>query len=172
MMNYDIKPELWDFDENINYILVGTYKVLAYPDFIEAYSLLKKIKNKINRCFMSISQNEMITPEVELLLTTPFHLQEMQLKKNQLQIKFEGLNKPKKVHLTNEIDIGPDGKLRASYRLIFLTLRKNGKLKSINSLKNLIAHELTHTALNHVRWRDDDHSGKFNCIYNMILRNL
>jgi hypothetical protein len=114
----------------------------------------------------------MITPEIELLINTPFLLQEMQLEKDQKLIKFEGLNKPKYVHLTNEIEIGPDKQLRARYRIIFLTLRKNGKLQTINSLKELIAHELTHTALNHVLWRDDDHGPGFKLMYNIILKNL
>jgi hypothetical protein len=87
-------------------------------------------------------------------------------------IKFVGLNKPKNVHLTNESNIGPDKNLRAEYRVIFLTLRENGKLKTIKSLKNLIAHELTHTALNHVQWRDDDHGPEFKMIYEIISRNL
>ena len=96
----------------------------------------------------------------------------MQLNKDQKLIKFEGLNKPKNVHLTNEIEIGPDKNLRAQYRIIFLTLRKNGKLLSINALKSLIAHELTHTALNHVLWRDDDHGPEFKLMNKIILNNL
>ena len=166
------RRELWDFDENKNYIYILGFKVLNYPDAIKAAHLLQSVKGLIFNCFMSILRNEMITPEVELLVNTPFLLQEMQLEKDQLIIKFDGLNKPKNIHVTNEISIGPDKNLRAQYRIIFLTLRKNGKLQPIKYLKNLIAHELTHTALNHVRWRDDDHNGKFNVIYKTILRNM
>jgi hypothetical protein len=166
------KSELWDFDEDINYIFINGFKVLLYPDYVKASLLLKRISSLIRNCFESIIENEMITPEVELLLTTPFYLQEMQLNEYQCKIKFEGLNKPKNVHLTNCIEIGPDKKLRAEYRIIFLTLRKNTKLQPLRCLKNLIAHELAHTALNHVRWRDDDHGGKFKVIYEMILRNF
>ena len=164
--------ELWDFDENKNYIIFFGLKVLKYPDAVKAAILLTNINKLILDCFASILENEMITPEVELLINTPFILQEMQLEKDQLSIKFEGLNKPKKVHFTNEINIGPDKNLRAKYRIIFLTLRKNGKLETIKSLKNLIAHELTHTALNHVQWRDDDHGPEFKIMYKIILRNL
>ena len=164
---------LWDFDETINYVTINGFKVLKAPDAVRASVLLRRIKNLILRCFESIKFNEMITPELEILLTTPFILQEMQLKKDQLVYKFEGLNKPKNVRSTNEDEIGPDKNLRASYRHIFLTLRNyNGRLKTINSLKPLIAHELTHTALNHVRWRDDDHDKKFMLYYNIILRNM
>jgi hypothetical protein len=164
---------LWDFDENINYININGFKVLDLPDAVRVSLLLRCIKNLILQCFESIKINEMITPEIELLITTPFVLQEMQLKKDQLVYKFKGLNKPKNVNFSNEPEIGPDKNLRASYRHIFLTLRNsNGKLKTIDSLKPLIAHELTHTALNHVRWRDDDHDKNFMLYYNIILRNL
>jgi hypothetical protein len=165
---------LWDFDENINYININGFKVLDLPDAVRASLLLRSIKNLILQCFESIKINEMITPEIELLITTPFVLQEMQLKKDQLIYKFEGLNKPKNVRVTNKDEIGPDKNLRADYRHIFLDLRAdyNGRLKTIESLKPLIAHELTHTALNHVRWRDDDHDKNFMLYYNIILRNL
>jgi hypothetical protein len=171
-MSGNYKSELWDFDENTNYVLINGYKVLKYPDYLKASLLLSKINNLIRRCFESIFNNEMITPEVELLLTTPFYLQEMQLIEYQNNIKFQGLNKPKNVIPTNEIDIGPDKNLRAQYRVIFLTLRKNNKLLPIKFLKNLIAHELAHTALNHVTWRDDDHGGQFKLIYEIIMRNF
>lgn len=164
--------ELWDFDENKNYINIFGFKVLDYKDSLKAATLLKNIKNLILNCFASILKYEMLTPEVELLLNTPFVLQEMQLEKDQLIIKFDGLNKPKNVHVTNEINIGPDKNLRAQYRIIFLTLRKNGKLMTIKSLKSLIAHELTHTALNHVQWRNDDHGPEFKIMYEIIMKHI
>jgi hypothetical protein len=168
----DPRYELWDFDENKNYVSIFGLKVLNYIDAVKAELLLHDINELIFRCFKSILKHEMITQEVELLINTPFILQEMQLKKDQLAIKFEGLNKPKNLYITNESSIGPDKNLRAAYRIIFLTLRENGKLKTIKSLKSLIAHELTHTALNHVRWRDDDHGPEFKIMYNIILRNF
>jgi hypothetical protein len=163
---------LWDFNENKNYVTISGFKVLNYKNAIKAAMLLQKINDLIFQGFTSILKHEMITPEIELLVNTPFLLQEMQLKKDQLLIKFEGLNKPKNVHLTHESGIGPDENLRAEYRIIFLTLRENGKFKSLKSLKSLIAHELTHTALNHVQWRDDDHGPEFKIMYDIILRNL
>ena len=80
---------LWDFDETINYVNINGFKVLDFPDATNASVLLRRIKNLILRCFESIKFNEMITPELEVLLTTPFILQEMQLKKDQLVYKFE-----------------------------------------------------------------------------------
>ena len=92
---------------------------------------------------------------------------------DQGSIKFEGLNKPKGVYISNKMNIGEDKNLRASYRLIFLTLRdENGNIKKIKNLRKLIAHELTHTALNHVRWREDDHDTKFNRYNKIILKHL
>ena len=42
----------------------------------------------------------------------------------------------------------------------------------LRDLRNLIAHEITHTAMNHVRWRDDDHDERFNYYNKLILRHL
>ena len=106
---------LWDFDENINYVNINGFKVLKARDAYKASLLLRRIKNLILRCFETIKVNEMITPEIELLITTPFVLQEMQLKKDQLIYKFEGLNKPRNVKPTNQDEIGPDINLRAGY---------------------------------------------------------
>ena len=164
---------IWDFNENKNYVIINGYKVLNYPDSIKAADLLESINILILTAFISIELNEKRTPEIDLLLNTPFYLQEMQLPKDQGDIIFEGLNKPKEVHFTKLRGVGKDGQLRAKYRLIFLELRNpNNKLKTISKLKQLIAHELTHTALNHVRWRNDDHGEKFNNMNKIILKYL
>jgi hypothetical protein len=164
---------IWDFNEDKNYKLVDGYKVLNFQDSKKASKLLKSINVLILRTFESIDLNHKKTPEIDLLLNTPFDLQEMQLEKDQGKIKFEGLNKPKEVHPTNLIEIGEDGKLRAKYRRIFLTLRdETGKLKTINNIKRIVIHELTHTALNHVTWRDDNHPKKFHDYYNIIKKYI
>ena len=163
----------WDFDEKKNYIKVGKYKVLNVENPKEAADLLDKINLLILRTFLSIAYYEEITPEINLLLETPYILQEMQFIKDQGSIKFEGLNKPKGVKKSGSISIGLDGKLRARYRKIFLTLRnKNGTIKNINQLKTLISHELTHTALNHVTWRYNNHGKDFNKFNKLILRHF
>ncbi len=164
---------LWDFDENKNYIKVGEYKVLNLPDAEKASDLLNDIDILIVKALISIEIREERTPEINILLQTPYFLQEMQLIKDQGSIKFEGLNKPKFVVMTNKIPVGVDGKLRAKHRRIFLNLRKqNGRLKTLKELRNLIAHEITHTAMNHVKWRDDDHDEKFDFYNKLILRHL
>lgn len=166
--------ELWDFDESKNYILVNGYKVLNTKNADKAALLLNKIDNIILRTFFSIQFKETITPELNLLIKTPYNLQEMQLPKDQGTIIFEGLNKPKNVtHMSKEDRMGIDGKLRAKKRLIFIQLRKEkNKLKTIKDLIRLIAHELTHTAMNHVIWRDDDHDKNFKKINKIILKHL
>ena len=126
--------EFWDFDEKINFSKVKGYKVIdVYPDAREAAKLLNELKFITFRSVMSIHASEHLTPEIELLLKTPFRLQEMQLEKFQGTVLFEGLNKPKGVHTKKTAqNLGKDGKLRATYRVIFLTIRnKNGKLKKI-----------------------------------------
>lgn len=167
--------EFWDFDENINFSIVKGYKVLnIYPDMAAAAKLLNELNFIIYRSFMSIYASEHLTPEIELLLKTPFRLQEMQLEKFQGNVLFEGLNKPKGVYTKNTSQkLGKDGNLRAAYRVIFLTIRnKNGKLKKIENILPLLSHELTHTALNHVKWRDDDHGRPFNSLNKLILKHL
>ncbi len=164
---------IWDFNEDKNYIKVGEYKVLNLPNAEKASDLLNDIDTLILKALISIEIREERTPEINILLQTPYFLQEMQLLQDQGSIKFEGLNKPKNVVKTNRIPVGEDGKLRAKYRRIFLNLRRqNGKLKTLRDLRNLIAHEITHTAMNHVRWRDDDHDEKFNYYNKLILRHL
>lgn len=161
---------LWDFDENKNYINYNGYKVLNLPGYERAARILENLDTIIIKGFIHLELTfKPRPPEIQLLLDTPFKLQEMQLVKDQLEYKFDGLNKPKNVHKTNKIEIGEDKKLRAKNRIIFLTLRNtNGRFKSYKSIVKLLAHELTHTALNHVTWRDDDHGSKFN-MYNKII---
>ena len=48
------RRELWDFDENKNYIHILGFKVLNYPDAIKAAYLLQSVKGVIFNCFMSI----------------------------------------------------------------------------------------------------------------------
>lgn len=162
---------IWDFDENKNYIKIGKYKVLNKKDSIFAAKLLNDIENRIKLLLSRLKKFK--NPEIKLLIETRFKLQEMQLLKDQGLIKFDGLNKPKNVINTKKQKIGPDGSLRAKSRLIFLTLRKsNGRLKKIEELYSLIAHELTHTALNHVTWRDDNHPKEFKILYKLLLNLL
>jgi len=167
--------EFWDFNENVNYSIIKGYKVLnVYPDTRAAAKLLNDLKFIAYRSFMSINNTENVTPEMELLLKTPFRLQEMQLENFQGKVLFEGLNKPKRIHSKKTAqNVGKDGKLRATYRVIFLTIRnKSGKLKKIENILPLLAHELAHTALNHVKWIDDNHGKHFNKIDKLILKHL
>ena len=167
--------EFWDFNENVNFSLIKGYKVLnIYHDLNTAAKILNELKFITYRSFMSIHSTEKITPEINLSLNTPFRLQEMQLEKFQGKITFDGLNKPKGVYTKKGvISIGKDGNLRATYRVIFLTIRNNkGKIKKMESILPLLSHELAHTALNHVRWRDDDHGKTFDVLDKMILKHL
>ena len=158
--------EFWDFDENKNFIKIGDYKVLNKKHATEAAELLEALKIIST---LGINTIPTFSNEINLLKSTPFHLQEMQLLKDQGRVKFDGLNKPKNVYKSECVSIGKDTNLRADNRLIFLTLRhNNGKLKNIETLLPLLAHELTHTALNHVRWRDDDHDFPFDYYEDII----
>lgn len=169
---------LWDFDENKNYktheVNNIKYKVLDLKNSFEAAKLLNKLDNLLMRLFISLELSNERDKYINLLLQTPHELQEMQLIKDQAIIKFEGLNKPKNIKNYRSLDsIGTDKTFRAKNRVIFLTLRdENGKLKNVNSIISLLAHELTHTALNHLSFIDDNHSHPFNKYYNIIHKIL
>ena len=169
---------LWDFDENKNYVVHKInniyYKVLNLKDSIKASKLLNKLDIILIRMLISLELSDIRDKYINLLLETPHKLQEMQLEKDQGVIKFEGLNKPKKITKNrNAVDIGIDKNNRAKSRIIFLTLRdENGKLKKIDNILPLLAHELTHTALNHLTFVDDNHSVPFDKYNNIILKYL
>ena len=165
---------VWDFNETKNYTNVNNYKVLISP-LAESASILLEQLDAIVRMLqykIKITEVNMYDKYLDLLSRTPHILQEMQLHKDQGSIIFNGLNKPKDVHQTRDIPIGDDKRLRARYRKIFLTLKHgNGRLKTVNEMKSLLAHELTHTALNHVTWKDDNHSKLFK-EYNKIILSI
>ena len=81
---------------------------------------------------------------------------------------FSGMNKPKdRVMIQTAKEVGPDGKLRAGYRDIFLIL--DPKTDTISDAElDLFVHELAHTGANHVQWRPDDHKLDFTSFENLI----
>lgn len=161
--------EIWDFDENKNYILKHGYKVIKRASSDHAALLLKNLDTLIKFTLLKLPKNKY----TKLLMTTPYKLQEMQLEKDQGLYIFNGLNKPKSVRLTDLLKIGEDGSLRAKRRVIFLNLRKSsGKLKNIKELIPLLAHELAHTMMNHVTWRNDDHDKNFKQQEKLIKEHL
>ena len=174
-------PPFWDFNEFNNYTVLNVknrqYGVLNLPKSDKAANLLNRSDTFIDNKLEKLQQNLHKYPQhtrdgLHLLLTTPFYLQEMQLDTNEFPVQFEGLNKPKNVvgHRDNVI-IGSDKKLRASYRVVFLKLRVGNRIKTFNELKPLIIHEIAHTACNHVTWRDDDHGDDFK-MYEKIIEGL
>jgi hypothetical protein len=73
---------------------------------------------------------------------------------------FEGLNQPKLRVMTHEKPVGLDGQMRAGYRDVFLDLgviKRNG----LKEFRELIIHELSHTAASHVNFYDDNHHFDF-----------
>ena len=162
--------EFWDFNENINYTTIKinnkNYKVINKFNnfytaalildyihkyilfickyFIDNYDTYSKSDQKLIKCFLDIHPNNYLLSEMQL--NTPFY----------------GLNKPRNIYYSNKDIIGKDGKLRAQYRNIFITLRNNdGKFKSIKTIIKLVIHEISHTMCNHVTWRDDNHGEDF-----------
>ena len=176
--------EFWDFDENINYITIQKnnyyYKVLEkYNDNSICAELLynitifiNKISKYIDKNYNNIinnSKNPLIKKYLDCFLL--IHPNNYLLSEMQLNTIFNGLNKPKELYICNS-ELGPDKNLRAAYRHIFLSLRKNnGEFKNINNITNLVIHEITHTMCNHVTWRDDNHYDDFKYCEN-LLKNI
>lgn len=166
---------IWDFDERKNYININGYKVINSRESKQSSKLLELIDILIKKLQFRLLLSEKARNDIylKLLAETPHKVQEIQLPKDQGTVIFDGLNKPKIVRETGNVNIGKDKKYRAKYRIIFLTLKyKNGKIKTLNKVIPLVAHELTHTALNHVSWKDDNHSNLFYKYNKLILRYL
>ena len=175
-------PPFWDFDEYTNYISINIngneYKVLDKQDSYEAAVLLYYIDMFIASRIVNLSQSIHKFPKkvkngLDIFLNTPYYCQEMQINTKLFPVPFEGLNKPKNIrHYKDSPSVGADKKLRAEHRAIFFKLRyNNGNLKPFSKLKPLVLHEITHTACNHVKWRDDDHNKDFQ-EYEKILKSL
>lgn len=82
---------------------------------------------------------------------------------------FLGLNKPKSRHVNNKVpNIGKDKQLRSGWRHIFFKIPENGTIYTDKDFKELVIHELAHTAANHTRWRNDDHNEDFRMYENII----
>tara|TARA_B110000211_G_scaffold142166_1_gene162326 strand:+ start:256 stop:774 length:519 start_codon:yes stop_codon:yes gene_type:complete len=166
---------IWDFDEKKNYISINNYKVIDSRGARQSSEILEVIDTLIAKLQFTLLLSGKAGTDIylKLLADTPHKVQEMQLPEDQGSIIFEGLNKPKNVRRTKGISIGKDKNYRAKYRIIFLTLRyPSGKFKPLDKLIPLVAHELTHTALNHVTWKDDNHSALFKQYNKIILGYL
>jgi len=169
-------PEFWDFDEKINYKVVNlnnnNYKVLnIYKDYYDSALLLDKIRNFIDIISEYLHVNKYrykLLEQKHIYCFLLIHPNNYLLSEMQLNTEFDGLNKPKKLYKSNT-KLGPDNYLRASYRDVFLRLRKdNGEFKNINSIRNLVIHEIAHTMCNHVTWRDDNHHWDFEMCENIL----
>ena len=85
---------------------------------------------------------------------------------------FYGLNKPKNVKLSKTLDrpsVGPDGKKRATWRSVFLTLSDDD---TEDDFIELLTHELAHTAGNHVTYRDKGNHGADFKRYHAFLKEI
>ena len=164
--------EFWDFDEHKNYIDINIhgrdYKVIKkFPNPYMAAVYLNCIYNIIAlMCkYLKVNSHNLKYKETDRTMIMCFlkiHPYNYRLSEMQLGNQFNGINKPRGIEYTNETPLGPDGKLRAKWRHIFITLRTpNGQFKTDKSIMNLVIHELAHSLANHVRWRDDDHKKDF-----------
>jgi len=162
--------EFWDFDENKNFTIIkvnnNSYKVInKWSNHIEAANILDSIHNIINKMCLYLIENYFKYSKKDRIAITCFldiHLNNYKLSEMQLNTNFNGINKPRDIFLSHDEELGSDGKYRAKWRHVFLTLRKkNGEFRTGGNIMNLVIHEITHTMCNHIRWRDDDHNEDF-----------
>ena len=160
----------WDFDEQKNFTTVVykklPFKVLNLPNkMIVARRLYQTkifIDNLCAKIFENLNYVNLHLREMSIVFLS-IHPEYYFLQEMQLGTQFEGMNKPKNVHLNNYLpSLGRDKKLKAEYRVIFLNLiNPDGKVKSFKELIPLIIHEIAHTGCNHVTWKDDNHGKDF-----------
>lgn len=172
-----MEKEIWDFDENLNYITVNIqginyYVINKFSNYYTAAKILHRIRYVINHISLYFIFNYYNYNAKEQILIDCFcdiHPNNYILSEMQLGTKFYGLNKPRNIYKSNKPPIGPDNSDRASYRNVFLTLRKkNGTFNPWNKIIKLVIHEITHTMCNHIRWRDDDHGKDFKRAHKII----
>ena len=173
-----MKREFWDFCEKTNYTTVNiqgkNYKVInKFPDYYKAALVLHKISKIIELISMYLYINRYKyskNDQIKLQCFCDIHPNNYLLSEMQLGTEFNGLNKPRDLYLTNKPPIGKDGKRRASYRNVFLTLRNtnNGKFNDWNTIMKLVIHEIAHTMCNHITWVDDNHGPDFTRAEKMI----
>jgi hypothetical protein len=194
--NGDLNDSLkWDFDESVlkKVRAVDGYDYLLNDS--KNLNILVDIRNSVNRMCEHIYKNmesydESIQNVLKLFLSIhgefptnnteipePFKYHWIQNNGITSRVMyseipndtiFDGLNKPKDRYINNQApSIGKDKQLRPSYRHLFFKIPNNA---TVDSLKNLVIHELAHTAANHSRWRNDDHGKDFQT-YEKILKD-
>lgn len=158
----------WDFPEDCYRVYHRDgfpYKVLNTHNNKVSKNVANKLHKfrKINEDVIKKNMGTMYkTPETDLYLKTEYLLSEMKPNTG-----FDGLNKPRELVETQEPPIGKDGRLRASWKDIFLTINPYSPEISSKEM-DLFIHELAHTGCNHITWRDDDHGQDFKNFENIL----
>ena len=174
----------WDFDERTEYTLVlidsYPYKVLKKRSkedqlrVAEKLHRLRLLNNIIVKNIDKYANGEGIEIYKNIHKGKPIKNKRggYLLSEMKPSTGFSGLNKPKerKIIKSSEI-VGPDGKMRAGYRDIFLKINHKDNNISHEEL-DLFIHELAHTGANHVTWRNDDHGRDFISFENLLWNIL
>tara|TARA_B100001123_G_C15012765_1_gene908228 strand:+ start:88 stop:684 length:597 start_codon:yes stop_codon:yes gene_type:complete len=183
-----VKP-FWDLEEQKGYKKIKSrvngrrYRVLNQSRQQEASDNLGMVQDRIDgitnilRTYPCLWFGTRVHDGIEVFLN--IHGGNYDLIEMPEGTHFDGLNKPRNVsNYGNRVaSVGPDGTKRARDRLIYLQLRKQyfGKnsdsFRSNKSLMNLVIHEISHTAANHVTWREDDHGADFK-LYEDFLKTI
>ena len=192
--------EFWDYDENYGFTKIKSpdglyYKVLNYgtiEDKIDVATILSNIRKDINKLLIYLCKNPQLwsskpigwgivhtfdihipgwdkIPDLNKITLNSFdemfNYQEMPTNYDGII----GLNKPKKI-ITIKSKFG-DFEI-AGKRSIFLTIRNQitGKINDYGKILDLAIHELTHTACNDIRWKEDNHTPPYRSYHTLIRK--
>lgn len=160
----------WDINEDKGFKMVEGFKINTqvinhsnhsnHKNHVNCAKFLYCINNYINLLQGYVLKNYPNDPSCKLFGKMTHMIQEIDYNTN-----FEGINKPKKIHLTNEFPQGTFDKhnmyIKPEYRLIMLSLRDHyGNFKPWKDIKKTLLHELAHTMRNHCVYFDKENHKK------------
>lgn len=152
-----MKP-FWDNNETTNYKwqdgywIYDTHGAKIEKDVIRQLNCFKKIDAKLRKDLANSTDYG-----VQLYLRTPMVIREL----DPLIMEYKGLNKPKDRYISDDIPWGPDGRVRAAWKMLFLKIRSKGGKALFHDgnpdyMNRLFLHELAHTMANSVVYTPND----------------
>lgn len=170
--------QFWDLEEEKGYIIANTegnnyYILNNRKNMSKALEIFKKINYFITELTSYLSNNFYRIPaelKPGIMILIMMHPQNQRLYELPEDSQFIGLCKPKGVRIRKNLPpIGKDKYLKATSKYLYIQIRKSDeKFKSFNEIKDIVIHELAHTAANHVTWKDDNHGKDYEKYHNFL----
>lgn len=151
-----MKP-VWDNEEYKNYITLNgriIYDSGPNSTRLEAVKLLNELYNIDKQLRISLANSQ--DYGIQLYLKTPMIIRELDPNIKE----FKGLNKPKDKYM-DTVPYGPDGHIRAKWKMLFMKLRSHGGDQLFHNgnrdyIYRLFLHEIAHTMANTVIYSPRD----------------